>query len=81
MVKDDCVKRGPKVTKKVWGVLYTCIASRAVQLDVTVDYSTEAVLHTLRRLLAIRGGTIIIISDPGTQLVGASNEMKQWRKG
>ena len=81
MIKDDCVKRGPKVAKKVWGVLYTCTASRAVQLDVAVDYSTEAVLHTIRRLLAVRGGTRIVISDPGTQLVGASNEMKQWRKG
>ena len=81
VIKDDCVKRGPKVAKKVWGVLYTCTASRAVQLDVAVDYSTEAVLHTIRRLLAVRGGTRIVISDPGTQLVGASNEMKQWRKG
>ena len=81
VIKDDCVKRGPKVHKKVWGVLFTCTASRAVQLDVAVDYSTEAVLHPIRRLLAVRGATRVIISDPGSQLIGASNEMKEWVSG
>ena len=51
-IKDDVVKRGPKKIKKVWGVLYTCVSTRAVHLDVSIDYSTESVLHTLRRLMA-----------------------------
>ena len=58
-----------------------CTASRAVQLDVAVNYSTEAVLHTLRRLMVLRGSSRIIILDPGTQLFGGSTEMSQWRKG
>ena len=79
IIRDDCVKKGPRVTKKVWGVLFTCTASRAVYLDVAIDYSTEAVLHTIRRLLAFRGDVRIIISDPGSQLVGASKELIEWR--
>jgi hypothetical protein len=48
---------------------------------VSIDYSTEAVLHTVRRLLAARGDVQMIISDPGSQLVGASAELIEWRKG
>ena len=58
------------------------MSTRAVYIDVSIDYSTESVLHTVRRLMAFRGDVrLIIISDPGTQLVGASREMKSWREG
>ena len=80
-IRDDCVKKGPRIYKKVYGVIYTCASTRAVHLDVAVDYSTEAVLHTLRRLMAVRGDVRLMISDPGSQLVGASNELAKWRKG
>ena len=47
IIKDDCVKKGPKVNKKVWGVLYTCASTRAIYLDVATDYSSQAIMHTL----------------------------------
>ena len=80
IIKDDCVKKGPRIYKKVFGVVFTCTASRAIYLDVATDYSTEAVLHTIRRLMALRGDIRLIISDPGSQLVGASKELVNWRK-
>ena len=80
-IKDDCIKKGPRLYKKVWGVVYTCTATRAVYLDVSIDYGTEAVLHTIRRLKANRGDVKLIISDPGSQLSGAAKELKEWRKG
>ena len=80
-IRDDCVKKGPRIYKKVWGVVFGCTASRAVYLDVSIDYSTEAVLHTVRRLLAHKGDVRLIVSDPGSQLVGASKELLSWRKG
>ena len=64
-IRDDCVKKGPKIFKKVWGVLFTCVLTRAVHLDMLIDYFTEAVLHTIRRLLAVRGNVKMIISAPG----------------
>lgn len=80
-IRDDCVKKGPRVMKKVYGVIYSCALTRAVHLDVAIDYSSLGIMHTLRRLLARRGNVRKIISDPGTQLKGASTELKRWRKG
>ena len=31
--------------------------------------------------MAVRGDIRKVISDPGTQLVGASREISEWRKG
>ena len=80
-IRDDCIKKGPRVFKKVYGVIFTCPSTRAIHLDVAVDYTTEAVLHTIRRLMALRGDVQKIISDPGTQLVGASKDLIDWRRG
>ena len=46
-VKDDIIQRGPKRLRKIWGVVYTCMATRAVYIDVAIDYSTLSVLHTV----------------------------------
>ena len=81
LIKDECVKKGPRVRKKVYGVLYTCTLTRGVHLDVATGYDTEAILHTVRRLLAAKGDVKLIISDPGSQLRGASKEIAGWRKG
>ena len=80
-LKDSVVRRGPRVKKKVYGVLFTCAASRAVQLDIAEDYSTQSILHCVRRLMAERGQVSILISDPGTQLRGADRELKEMRAG
>ena len=67
-IRDECVKRGPRVNKKVWGVIFCCTRTRGIYLDIATDYSTESVLHTVRRLLASKGQVRLIISDCGLQL-------------
>ena len=81
MIKDDVVKRGARVNKKVWGVVFACTTTRAIYLDIASDYSTQSVLHCIRRLMADKGNVRLIISDPGTQLKGASKELKEVRSG
>ena len=78
-IRDDVIKRGPRVTKKVWGVLLTCTATRAVYLDVACGNSTEELIHVIRRAMARCGRIRTIVSDPGTNLVGAAREMQEWR--
>ena len=40
LIRDDCIKKGPRVNKKVWGVLFSCSSTRAVHLDISVNYDT-----------------------------------------
>ena len=47
----DTVKQRNK--KKVWGVIFNCTVTRALNLDVTEDYSTEAILQVIRRFVPI----------------------------
>ena len=72
----DTVKRRCK--KKVWGLIIDCIATRAVHLDITEDYSAEAFLETLRKFVSLRGSPNIIHCDKGSQLMAASDDVKVW---
>ena len=81
VIRDDVIKRGNRTTKKVWGVMFTCTATRAVYLDVACGLSTEELLHTIRRAMVRCGEIRTIISDPGTNFVGAARELKEWRDG
>ena len=72
----DTVKKRSR--KKVWGLVITCLATRAVHVDVTEDYSMDTVLQTLRRFIALRGSPRYIFSDKGSQLKAAAKELKLW---
>ena len=69
----DTVKKRTRM--KVWGVIFNCSVTRAMHLDLTEDYSTDAILQTLRRFVSIRGCPAEIYSDQGSQLVAASKEI------
>ena len=49
---------------------------RTVYVDISQDYSTDAFLMTLRRFATIHGRPQKIHSDRGSQLVSASNELR-----
>ena len=61
---------------KGFGVIFNCMLSRAIHLDIAVNYGTSAFLLVLRRFISIRGCPIKIRSDRGSQLVAANKELK-----
>ena len=77
----DCF--GPYVVKdrrseiKRWGLLTTCLYSRAVHLEVLEDLTTDSFLCALRRIISIRGPVRSIRCDQGTNFVGADNELEK----
>ena len=75
-MKDSVVKRGARVHKKVYGIMFACFTTRAVYLDLLDNYSIESVLHCVRRLMADKGSVRRIVSDPGTNLKGAAAELR-----
>ena len=70
-----------RVRGKCYGVIFTCLTSRAMHVDVSKDYSTDSFLQVLRRLASIRGWPAKVFSDCGTQLVAASKELKEAIRG
>lgn len=54
-----------------------CLNTRALHLEMAVDLSSMEFLQVLRRFLAIRGRPAVILSDNGSQFVGAEKELRQ----
>ena len=68
--------RSTKATIKRYGVLFTCLTIRAVHLEIAGDLSTDKFILALRRFIARRGKPKIMMSDNGTNFVGANKELQ-----
>ncbi|CAC5404639.1 unnamed protein product [Mytilus coruscus] len=62
---------------KAYGVLFNCMSSRAVYVDLADGYGTSSFIMVLRRFTSVRGYPKKIRSDLGSQLVSASKELKE----
>ena len=71
-------------TLKRWCCLFTCLTTRAVQIEVAQSLDIESCLAAATRFIARRGYPNTIISDTGTNFVGAAKELKafmnEWDK-
>jgi hypothetical protein len=70
------VKRGRSSVKR-YGVLFTCLGIRAVHLELAASLDTDSCIDAIRRFVARRGHPRVIISDNGTNLIGAERELRQ----
>ena len=70
-----------RVRGKAYGVIFTCLTSRAVFVDMANNYTTSGFLLVFRRFISVRGYPQKIFSDNGTNLVGACNELKEVIQG
>ena len=75
----DCF--GPFIVKerrtelKRWGLVVTCLYSRAVHIEVLDSLSTDSFLNALQSVVCIRGPIRTVFCDQGTNFVGAHNEL------
>lgn len=70
------IKEGRKELKR-YGVLFTCMSSRAVHLETANSLDTSSFINALRRFLSIRGPVKQLRSDRGTNFVGAERELRE----
>ena len=67
--------RGGSADSKRWTVIFTCMCSRAVHLEVLEQMSTPSFINALRRFYAIRGQVKEFYSDRGTNFVGGVRQL------
>ena len=68
--------RGGHANIKRWAVMFSCMCTRAVHIEVIEAMSSSSCINALRRFFAIRGPAKQIRSDQGTNFIGACREHK-----
>lgn len=63
--------------EKRWGCICVCLVTRAVHLEVAYGLSTDELMLVLSRFVDVRGKPRFIVSDNGTNMVGANREIKE----
>ena len=75
------VKVGRKPLKEAHVIIFTCMTTRAIHLELVTDKSTDTFLMAFSRLASLRGHPINCWSDCGTNFVGAQQYLKEVMQG
>jgi hypothetical protein len=62
---------------KRWGVIFTCLNSRAIHIEIPASLSTDSAIMAIRRFRGRRGDFKIMYSDNGTIFRGSETELKK----
>ena len=76
---------GPFLTKQGRGrtrakrylCLFTCLTTRAVHLEMSYSLDTDSFINAFNRMTSRRGTPTYVISDNGTNFVGAERELQE----
>ena len=71
------VKIGRRNEKR-WCCLFTCLSVRAVHIEIVPKLDTDSCLNAIMRSIARRGEPVKMISDNGTNFVGAEKELAEY---
>ncbi|GBO98363.1 hypothetical protein EVAR_31_1 [Eumeta japonica] len=64
-------------TEKRWGVLITCLTTRAVHLEIAASLTPSSAILALRRFMVRRGTPTVMYSDNATNFTKANKELKE----
>lgn len=62
---------------KRWGLVVSCMYSRAVHIELLESMTTDAFINALRSFICIRGPVKTIFCDNGSNFIGANNEFQR----
>lgn len=60
--------------QKYWAVIFTCLASQAVHVEILPSMDTSTIVYALKRFSALRGPCQSIISDRCSNFIGARRQ-------
>lgn len=73
--------RGGQADAKRWAVIFTCMSTRAIHIELIESMDTSSFINALRRFIAIRGAVKLLRSDCGTNFVSACRELQIGKHG
>jgi len=73
--------RGGEAKAKRWAVIFTCMSTRAIHIEIIESMDTSSFINALRRFFAIRGTVKLLRSDCGTNFVSACRELQIDKRG
>ena len=73
------VKQGGSTVKR-YGSIFTCLAVRAVHIEMSYSLSTDSFINVYWRVVGLRGAPSVIYSDNGSNLVGVHEELSHFLK-
>ena len=68
--------RGGLALSKRWAIMFTCLTTRAIHIQVIESMTSSSFINAVRRLIALRGNIREFRSDMGTNFVGATEALK-----
>ncbi|KAK3082869.1 hypothetical protein FSP39_007500 [Pinctada imbricata] len=68
--------RGGSSNQKRWAILFTCLVTRGVHIELIEELSSASFINALRRFVSIRGPVSCFRSDRGTNFIGATGELQ-----
>ncbi|XP_033120774.1 uncharacterized protein LOC117119905 [Anneissia japonica] len=69
------IKQGRSMVKR-YGLLFTCLATRAIHLEIVQTANTDSCLNAIRRFICRRGIISSLRTDNGTNFIGAEKELR-----
>ncbi|GBL96407.1 hypothetical protein AVEN_43722-1 [Araneus ventricosus] len=66
------------IFNKVYVAIFVCFSTRAVDLEILTDLTSDALIPTLKRFFARYGICTTIFSDNATNFVGANSELRKF---
>ena len=71
------IRVGRKTLKEAHAIIFTCMTTRAVHLELVTDRSTNTFLMAFRQFTSLRGNPNNCWSDCGTNFIGAQHYLKE----
>ncbi len=65
---------------KTYAVVFVCMVTKAVHLDLAASLSTKDFLATLERFVSRRGAPSVIYSDNGSNFIGAREDIRELQR-
>ncbi|KAL0165842.1 hypothetical protein M9458_037686, partial [Cirrhinus mrigala] len=64
-------------TEKRWGIIFKCLTTRCVHLEILTNMNADSFLMALRRFIGRRGTPAELFSDQGTNFRGGEREIRE----